>query len=600
MPRTMLAVLLGFVAIVTAAVASYLEPKAVPVAPIVRPKVDTDATLVTGPPKVKLAVLVVFDQMRGDYLPRWREHFSDGGFRRLMDDGCWFPQCYYPYASTTTGPGHAAMMTGTTQDRTGIIGNDWYERRLGKTVYCAGSDRFETVGSAASKSSTVKTHIGTTKKKSPGGSPERLMAPSLGDNVKAAGRGGKVIGVSLKDRAAIFPSGHHADGAYWFNGEFVTSNYYTDVLPGWVREFNHAKLADSWYGQSWNRLRPDLDYDKLIGPDAGLGEANRAGLGIKFPHPITGGKSTLTGSYYEALDITPFGNDLLLAFAKAAIDAEKLGQRDDADLLTISFSANDYCGHAYGPDSQEVFDMTLRSDLIMKDLLNYLDEKVGEGNYTLVLTADHGICPLPEVSQVKGLDAQRIPLTNIKGKSARGLKERAEAMLEKKYGKPLAGSVGPSRWLESVNPPWIYLNLRQIEARNLNREEVTNTLAAWLKTQNGMERVYTAAEIAKPAAEEIGQLVKASTYPGRSGDIFIMQKRYYLYTTSNYQTGTTHGTAYDYDRHVPLVVFGPHLPKGEQSEPVTPQHAAVILADALGLQPPRDALYSLPKSLRSP
>jgi hypothetical protein len=236
----------------------------------------------------------------------------------------------------------------------------------------------------------------------------------------------------------------------------------------------------------------------------------------------------------------------------------------------------------------------------MAELLAFLDDRVGTGNYSLIVTADHGICPLPEVSAKKGIDAKRVDFGPIR--------QHAEEYLSKQYGKPIGGGSKagsednapkgkPTNWIESLSTPWVYLNDRQIAARKLDKNTVTQTLAKWLRTQPGIDRVYTANDLKHLAANDaIDRFVKASFYPERSGDLYVLLKPYYLFSAP-LGKGTTHGSPYDYDRHVPLVLFGPGLPKGEQTEPVTPQHTAVILADYLGVKPPRDAIVTMPKSL---
>lgn len=569
MPRILLGLMLVLLVVVLAIVAVQQMP-ASPTGKSFRPAVPLDVDVIDGPPQVKLAVLVVFDQLRGDYLPRWQQYFPAGGFERFLTAGGWYSQCYYPYAITTTGPGHAAIATGTTPARNGIINNEWYDRTAGASAYCAGSDRFDNVTSSLARSGRSS--------KTQSGSPERMIGSTVGDHLKASGRGGKVIGVSLKDRSAIFPAGRFADAAYWFSSEFITSTYYRDVLPPWVRSFNASRYQDQWFGQQWTRFRPDLDYNAIIGPDRCPGARDRYGLGPTFPHPVTGGKPTLTKSYYEALTATPFGNDLLLEFAKQCIVAEQLGQRGTADLLTISFSSNDLLGHIFGPDSHEVFDVTLRSDRTMADLFAFLDDRVGSGNYLVVVTADHGIAPLPEMSAAKGLPAKRVPLEP--------LRTGAEQALTAKYGKPIGTSRQPARWIEDVEFPWFYLNLRQIAAHRLDRAEVAASLADWLRQQSDIHRAFTAEELSKPLQDSIARLARESYHPERSGDVCALLHPYCLLSTSTSQSGTHHGSPYDYDRHVPLLVYGPGQPRGEQPEPVTPMEAATILARALGVKKP--------------
>ncbi|CAN5181897.1 alkaline phosphatase family protein [soil metagenome] len=603
MPRTALIIAVLFLAVLLAVLTPMRSPAVVELSPkdvaVPRVIVEPDPSVIVGPPKVKLAVFIVFDQMRGDYIAKWKPYFPPGGFNRLMDDGAWFSDCKYAYATTTTGPGHAALLSGTTQNFTGIINNEWYDRDQGIQVYCAGSDRYEIV--SGTNVIPKKTRVDTSgKKPKVAGTPDRMLSPNVADQLKASDRGGKVFGVSLKDRSAIFPAGHAADGAYWFTSEFITSTYYRDSLPPWVREFNNSKVTKQWFGKNWDRYRKDLDYAKIAGPDKGPGEANRGGLGITFPHPVTGGKSTFTNAYYEALITSPYGNDLLLEFAKACITAEKLGQRGVTDMITISFSSNDLVGHAYGPDSQEVFDVTLRSDNQIKQLLDFLDAKIGKDQYCVVVSADHGICPLPEASQAKGIDAKRVITATMFA--------NAEFHLRTAYGKPLGADKMPSMeetirgnftsWIEANPVPWVYLNHRQMEARGLDAGQVTENLATYLRGLPDVARVYTRQQLDGDMAngDQIDRLVKDSYHPVRSGDLYVMLKPYYLFS-SPLQGGTTHGTPYDYDRWVPLVVYGPGVIPGEKGEHAVPQQAAAIMSEFLGVKPPRDAQFELPATL---
>src|SRR5262249_22517561 len=256
-----------------------------------------------------------------------------------------------------------------------------------------------------------------------------------------------------------------------------------------------------------------------------------------------------------------------------AIVEEKLGQRDVPDLLTISFSSNDLIGHAWGPDSQEVLDVTLRSDLIIRDLLKFLDEHVGKDRYVLVMTADHGICPNPEVSQAQGREAKRIPTL--------GMFSAAESYLRERFGE--SGDT-KSRWFESANEAGVYLNRRMIEARKLDVDDVANILAGWLSEQEPIYWAYTRKQLMLPnfaGDSDVLRRVRKSFHPDRSGDIMIVSKPYYLVTS--FKTGTNHGTPHPYDTHVPLLVFGPGIVHSVRDDAVTPQAAASILAKALGI-----------------
>ena len=355
------------------------------------------------PPSAKLVVLVYFDQFRGDYLERWNKQFGEGGFKRLMADGAWFPDCHYPYACTVTAAGHASVATGCSPADHGIVGNDWYERSIGSSVNCVGSDRHEQV--------PLRTKEGTDadeKKGAKGGvSPDRLLKPTIADALKLGTDGkGKVVALSLKNRGATLPGGKTPDAVYWMDGGtglFVTSTFYRDSIHTWVADFNKSKPAEQWRGKTWERLRSDIDYAKLSGPDDVVGESRGTSTqGRVFPHPFESSDPKVKSAYLGAVYSSPFGNELLLDLAEKAIDSEKLGADAIPDLLSLSFSSNDAVGHAWGPDSQEVLDVTLRSDRVMKRLLDVLDTKVGKGKYVLVMTADHGVCPLPEVSRETG------------------------------------------------------------------------------------------------------------------------------------------------------------------------------------------------------
>jgi hypothetical protein len=575
----------------------------------VRPTRHTRAEdAAAGKLPVKLAVVLVFDQMRGDFVEKWRPLFGARGFQRVQNGGAWFANCYYPYASTSTGPGHAAILSGATLDKTGIINNEWYDRAAAQQVYCAGSDRYEFVPAPPPAAPTTSAKQDETAKKPKAvGNPDRMLAETVADVLKRTHPAGKVFGLSLKDRSAILPCGKKPDGVFWFTGKFVTSTYYTDAVPYWVAAFNASGLAERWFNRPWEKARPGLNYAAYSGPDDVKAESSANGRTTTFPHKMTGGKDKVQKEYYDALANSPMGNELLLAFARTCIQAERLGQDDAPDLLVVSFSSNDLIGHTFGPDSQEVLDVTLRSDDVLANLLDYLDATVGVGNYSVTISADHGVCPLPEVAAAtlpEAKDATRVSVVK--------LMVGAESMLRAKFGKP----VGPEEkaedlgdeakaskgkaglWIEAVPAPWIYLNARQVEAKNLDRKVVAKELADWLKRQPGIQTAYTADEIATTAnpSEQL-RLVQRSFVPDRAGDVYVVLKPYHLIGDPLKAKGTSHGTPHLYDRHVPLMVFGPGVAHGRLTEGVTPQHTAAIVSHFLGLPKPKDAMYDVPSTL---
>ncbi len=523
-----------------------------------------------------LVVLVVFDQMRGDYLQRWEELYGEGGFKRLMKDGAWFRDCHYPYASTLTAPGHASLATGCSPDRHGIVANDWYSR---------------------AEAATITSVTPPPDKERQGFGPHRLRQETFGDSLMTASGGkAKVVSLSIKARAAILLAALRAQACYWFDtltGAFVTSPYYRDQPHAWVKKFNQEKPADAWLGKDWQRLRPTLDYAKFSGPDDFPAEGSGYEQGQTFPHPYVKGKDAVKPTYYDAVTNSPAGNELLLALAKRAIDAEQLGQRGVTDLLCIGFSCNDLIGHCWGPDSQEVLDITLRSDVLMKELLDFLDAKVGKGRYVVALSADHGICPLPEWAQKQGKDAGRVP--------PELLTSAAEAFLNRQFLK--AGE--KELWFENSKKAnaWVYLNRATIRALGLPSATVERALADWLVKQDGVQAAYTRTALVQgPLADPIGRMVQRSFHPDESGDVMVVLKPYYIFSqpisspkTVSYRA--THGSPHPYDTHVPLVAMGPGIVPGVRSERVTPQALASILSRAMGVPAPKGAEAAVPAGL---
>jgi hypothetical protein len=541
-------------------------------------------------PAVRLAVLVVFDQLRGDYLTSWDDLFGEGGFHRLEKEGIWFQNCQYPYAATYTGPGHASLATGAFPHGHGIIFNEWYDRKEGGEVYCASNVRYQRVPPLSKddgepKDASKEKENERTKLYGQG-APVRLLAPTLADALKEATRGqARVVSVSMKDRSAILLGGQSPNSCYWFDsatGTFVTSTYYCDALHPWVDRYNATKPVDAWFGKPWTHLRADLDYVKRGGPEEVPGAGTGYRQGKSFPHAMDGGLKMPGKVYYDAVYTSPFGNEVLLGFVKKALDAEGLGTRNVPDLLCVSFSCNDSVGHVWGPDSQEVLDTTLRTDALLKDLLDTLDAKVGKGKYIVALSSDHGVCPLPEVAAMEGKDARRsIPVD---------LRKAADEFLEKTFPRQAA-----SRPIKVLLNDAFYLNADWVKTQGVAPGKIEQALADWLKMRPGVQTAYTRSQLSKGLAQddEIGQLAMRSFHPERSGDVLMIPKPYWI-TSWTRLTGTTHGSPHPYDRHVPLLVYGPGLVPGVRMDRVTPQANVPILAKALGIAPPAKCNCPLP------
>ncbi|MFL5329630.1 MAG: alkaline phosphatase family protein [Gemmataceae bacterium] len=536
---------------------------------------------------LKLIVLVVFDQMRADYLTRWQDQFGEGGFRKVCNQGTWFTNCNYPYACTVTGPGHASLATGCSPNRHGIIGNEWYERPIGKVVSCSSTNRQRPVRTVP-RPPLKPDERGETQ----GASPERLLAPTFADALKESGAG-KVVALSLKDRAACLPGGKNPDACYWFDtltGSFATSTYYRDRCHDWVAVFNSKNPANRWFGQAWNRLRSDLDYVTLAGPDEVMAESpdfDRKLGRRSFPHSFVLKSNSPDREYYGQLCGTPFANDLLLDFAKTSIRAMGLGQGATTDFLSVSFSSNDSIGHTFGPDSQEVFDVTLRSDAIVADLIAFLDAQIGRDKYLLAISADHGVCPFPEISTAKGLDARRV--------SGKVMSDAIDDYMNQRFAKR-----GESlEWIENMNFPWVYLNERLLASRKLYIDIVAEDLSAHLRRQPWAGEVYPRSQLehGRGPADRYLPTVRKSFHPGRSGDLFIVLKPFYLPASET--TGTTHGSPYEYDTHVPLLFFGRDVQGGRFDEAVTPQAIAAVFAHAAGIAPPALLDASIPSAIQA-
>jgi hypothetical protein len=509
----------------------------------------------------KLLVLVVFDQLRGDYLSRWRHLFAPDGFRRLTTEGTWFTNCHYPYSLTVTGPGHASLGTGCVPSQHGIVENDWFDRQVGKIVYCSTfGDRYHMVPVGAKSKSG----------KNDGGAPTRLLVPTVGDVVKqTTGGRGKVIGLSLKDRGAVLPTGAKADVCFWYDdtqGAFVTSNYYEERLPAYMKRFNALRLADQWFDKHWVRLRTDLDYTAHSSVDDMPGEGDDKKKTNTFPHSLAMDDKQAGSKFYNRVYASPFGNELTWAAAQAILEGERLGRDEDVDYLVISFSSNDAVGHLYGPDSQEVLDITLRSDLIVADLIRTLDATVGRANYLLVLSADHGICPLPEVARGRSPQAGRL--------DPKPLVKALEEHLNEKYGTKL-------KWIEATTGAGLYLRRAALKAAAQSSTDVENACRDWLLAWPSVRTVYTRTDLAARVNHDpLLAKVRASFHPDRSPDVMPILQPYVF--TSSYKNGTTHGSPHDYDTHVPLVVFGAGVAPQVRGERTMPQTAAVILAHSLG------------------
>ncbi|MDQ1593170.1 MAG: hypothetical protein QOG71_3797 [Pyrinomonadaceae bacterium] len=540
----------------------------------------------TATVRPRLVLVIVVDQFRADYLERFGDLFApQGGLRRLARDGAQWTNANYDHMPTYTAPGHATVMTGAWPSETGIIANDWYDRDAGRIVSNASDPedkpergRWQLFGGGANERAS---------------SPRRLIASTLGDEIRLVNNRSKVIGISSKDRGAILPSGRHANAAYWFSpltGNMVSTNYYFNELPAWVARYNEARPADKVCGSEWTRLLTGQaagEYERRAGADAPPWEniATTSDTNT-FPHKLPGSPTDADGKCWGMLDYTPFSNDLLVKFAQAAIENEALGSDADTDVLTVSFSANDYVGHRFGPYSQEVMDITLRTDGQIGALLNYVNAKVGLQNTLVAFTADHGVAPIPEHASALGLTGGRIGNTDIMNAARNAVRARFGRKGEDKDS--TADYISDT--LYNAN---LFFNTVALKRDGINREEIERVVAEAVLTVPGVNRAFTRTQLETgsiSAGDNIGRRVLHGFHPRRSGDVIMVQEPFKYFSEGTFAIPATHGSPYSYDTHVPLIIMGQGVAAGRYAQASTPADIAPTLASILRIQAPSNTV----------
>lgn len=507
--------------------------------------------------KPKLVVGVVVDQMRFDYLNRFKNKYSANGFLRLIKQGYSCNNHHFNFIPTYTAPGHASIFTGTTPSVHGIIGNSWYDKASNSTVYCTTDKAYIPVGAAAKYGQA---------------SPRNMKVTTLADqNRLFTQMNGKTIGVSIKDRGAVFPSGHTANGAYWFEGlnegKWMTSTYYMDALPQWVKDFNTPSNIAS-YLKPWNTLY-DISLYEESGSDLSDYEQGFNGKSTsEFPYDLKALMELNEG--YDIIKSTPFGNTMITDFALSAIEAESLGVDDYTDFLTVSYSSTDYIGHNFGINSVELQDTYLRLDLEVERLLNYLDAKVGAGNYTLFLTSDHGAVDVPSF-----LTDVHIPSGYVPKNSFASLYTN----LKKKYG--------VSDLIMKISNDQVFLNQERITALKVNLEDVQKFVVNEIISYPHIKKAYTATTMQTRYFKEGAEKMLQNGYHQKlSGDVlFTLESGVISYDSK----GTTHGSGYNYDTHVPLLFYGNGIQPGKTYKRTNVTDIAPTISALLGIALPSGA-----------
>ncbi|ULQ52990.1 alkaline phosphatase PafA [Flavihumibacter fluvii] len=509
------------------------------------------------PKRPKLVVGLVVDQMRWDFLYRYSDRYkANGGFSRLLNQGFSNENTFIPYTPTITACGHACVYTGSVPAIHGITGNTWYERDLGRIVYCTEDKMVKTVGTAGTAGEM---------------SPKNMLTTTIGDELRLASNfGSKVIGIAIKDRGAILPAGHSANGAYWYNsssGNWISSTYYGDTLPSWVSAFNSKKVVDKYYQQGWNTLYPINTYVNSTSDEQDYEGKPFAGA-KGFPYDL----KPMTGKNYGAISTTPYGNTMTLQLAREAIAGEGLGKGKFTDMLTVSLSSPDYIGHTFGPNSIEAEDAYLRLDQDLGEFLDYLDKQVGKGQYLLFLSADHGVAHVPAF-----LNSNKIPAGVFDGsKLSTGL----NSILEKQFGsaKLVLGSFNYQ----------VHLNHPLIDSLKLDKAKIIDQVISYLLTIPEITRAFSLEGLSAatlPATQK--EMLAKGFFPKRSGDVqYILLPQYFEGGT----TGTTHGMWNPYDAHIPLVWYGWMIRPGKSNQEVYMSDIAPTIAALLRIQMPSGSI----------
>ncbi len=501
----------------------------------------------------KLVVGIVVDQMRWDYLYRYQKRYGEGGFKRLLNEGFSCENTAIPYVPSVTAIGHTCIYTGSVPSVHGIAGNNFVKD--GKKVYCTDDDAVKPVGTT-SKAALM--------------SPRNLWVTTIGDEMKIASNGrAKVVGVALKDRASILPAGHNPNGAFWFDdetGRFITSSYYMSKLPAWVDAFNNKHVPERYLSEKWNTLYPEDTYTESTTDENdyedGIIEGVKATLPLNLP--------ALYKKYgFGIIRRTPFGNALTLDMAKAAIDGEQLGADDETDLLAVSCSSTDYIGHQVGTHAIETEDTYLRLDKAIADFLSYLDTKVGNGNYLVFLSADHGA-----MNNARFLLDRRIPAGSWDDAA---VAKRLNEALAKDYA-----SVGDL--VKTVMNYQVFFNRDVIKSKQLDFGKIKQTVVDVLKEDSC---VLYACDMEKIMSEPVPEAVKTRMVNGfnreRSGDVTVVLKPNFY---AHGMKGTDHGAWNAYDTHIPLVFMGWGVKHGSTTKPMFMTDIAPTIAALLHVQAP--------------
>jgi len=508
------------------------------------------------PKKSKLIIGIVIDQMRYDYLTRYADRYGKDGFNRILKDGFSLENAHYNYIPTYTAVGHTSIYTGTTPSEHGIISNNWYDKFLKESIYCVDDVTYKTVGNNGSYGQK---------------SPKRLFTSTITDQLHLAqNMRGKTIGISIKDRSAILPAGHTANAAYWYDGNdyntWITSTFYMNELPKWVKEFNADNRADEYLNTSWETLYNIKSYTNSRNDD-NIFEGKLAGQKAPtFPKKLKALR--VKNGNFNLIKTVPAGNTFTADFAKAAIIGENLGKSEYTDFLTISFSSTDYIGHKYGVSAIETEDTYLRLDKDLADFFQFLDKQVGKNNYTLFLTADHAAVHAPSYLQSLKIPAHYLDMTAFR---------KFILKTTKKYFNSI-------ELIENISNYQIFLNKEKVESLGLDVNTVAQKLADEVVNYHEIYKAVTARTLQTTHfSSGILNALQNGYNQKLSGDVLMIPNHA---TLTRGRKGTSHGSGYSYDTHVPVIFYGKGINQGSTSKRYNITDIAPTIANLLSIEAP--------------
>ncbi|RCL69427.1 MAG: alkaline phosphatase family protein [Bacteroidetes bacterium] len=503
--------------------------------------------------KPKLVVAIVVDQMRYDFLENLSNRFTENGFKRLIDYGYNCKNNYFNYVPTVTGPGHSSISTGSTPMTHGVVGNNWYDREKKESIYCANDSDYRHIGGDAYSGNK---------------SPNNLLVDTFADvNKLSNNNDSKTISVAIKDRGSILMGGKTADAAYWYYGkeraQWITSNYYMNELPDWVNNFNNEDNLEK-YLEDWVTFEEITNYDNYEIDDNNYEKQFKGKDNSAFPYSI---KSLMKhNDCFDMIKETPYGNSMTTDFAIEAIINENLGKSGFTDVLTIGYSSTDYVGHNFGVASVETQDVYIRLDREIAKLLSFLDKEIGENQYTLFLTGDHGVLEIPAFLSDSGVNATAI--------SKEDLTEKA---LRKLYN---VFAIEDEKFIVNVENNQIYLNDERIRELNLDKNIIIDELVEILQSFDFITNAYSAEFILNSQnLSGYEKLIQNGFHKERSGDIAFILKPNVIFHD---RKGTTHGSGYNYDTHVPLIFYGNGIKNGETLDYTEIPDIAPTISELLG------------------